>query len=60
MTKRKNWDDYYLDVTVRVSERSTCLSVKRGAILVKDKNMLEEALANNNTERMEFDTLFRR
>lgn len=34
---RKSWDKYYYDVAVRVSERSPCLSYKRGAILVKDK-----------------------
>lgn len=42
MTNRKNWDDYYLDVAIRVSERSTCLSIKRGAILVKDKIIICE------------------
>jgi dCMP deaminase len=37
MLKRKNWDSYYHDIAKRVAERSTCLSVKIGAILVQDK-----------------------
>lgn len=40
--KRKSWDLYYYDVAVRVSERSTCLSHKIGAILVKDKIIICE------------------
>lgn len=42
MSKRKGWDLYYYDVAVRVSERSTCLSHKIGAILVLDKIIICE------------------
>lgn len=39
---RKSWDSYYHDVALRVAERSTCLSRKIGAILVKDKIIICE------------------
>lgn len=42
MLKRKRWDNYYYDIAVRVSERSPCLSYKRGAILVRDKVIICE------------------
>ena len=35
--KRKNWDKYFREIAEKVAERSPCLSVKIGAILVKDK-----------------------
>lgn len=37
MTKRKDWDQFYLDIALKVAERSPCLSKKIGALLVKDK-----------------------
>lgn len=42
MKKRIGWDRYYLDIALRVAERSTCLSHKIGAILVKDKIVICE------------------
>lgn len=42
MQKRKSWDQYYLDITKQVASRSTCLSQKIGAILVKDKIIICE------------------
>lgn len=39
---RKSWDSYYHDIALRVAERSTCLSHKIGAILVKDKIIICE------------------
>ncbi len=39
---RKSWDKYYYDIALRVSERSPCLSYKRGAILVRDKIIICE------------------
>lgn len=42
MSNRKSWDQYYLDIAKRVAERSTCLSRKIGAILVKDKIVICE------------------
>jgi len=37
---RPSWDDYFMDITVRVAQRATCLRRKVGAILVKDKKIL--------------------
>ena len=42
MTKRKSWDSYYHDIAKQVAERSTCLSIKIGAILVRDKIIICE------------------
>lgn len=36
-TKRKSWDSFYLDIALKVAERSPCLSKKIGAVLVRDK-----------------------
>jgi dCMP deaminase len=38
--KRKSWDRYFLDIAQLVSERSTCLRRKVGAVLVRDKRIL--------------------
>lgn len=38
--KRPDWDDYFLKIAKLVSERSTCLRRRVGAILVKDKKIL--------------------
>lgn len=38
--KRKSWDCYFLDIARLVSERSTCLRRKVGAVLVRDKRIL--------------------
>ncbi|MBL7069639.1 MAG: cytidine/deoxycytidylate deaminase family protein [Candidatus Omnitrophica bacterium] len=38
--KRPNWDEYFFKITKLVSERSTCLRRRVGAILVKDKKIL--------------------
>jgi dCMP deaminase len=37
---RPSWDEYFMDITVRVAQRATCLRRKVGAILVKDKKIL--------------------
>ncbi len=37
---RKSWDHYFLDIAQLVSERSTCLRRKVGAVLVRDKRIL--------------------
>lgn len=39
---RKSWDQYYFDIAQAVASRSTCLSQKIGAILVKDKIVICE------------------
>lgn len=33
---RQSWDEYFLNMASAVSERSTCLRVKFGAVIVKD------------------------
>ncbi len=38
--KRLPWDKYFMKIAKMVSERSTCLRRKVGAILVKDKRIL--------------------
>ncbi|MEO0077680.1 MAG: cytidine/deoxycytidylate deaminase family protein [candidate division WOR-3 bacterium] len=37
---RKSWDHYFLDIAQLVSERSTCLRRKVGAVLVREKRIL--------------------
>lgn len=37
---RKTWDEYFIAIAKLVSERSTCLRRKVGAILVRDKRIL--------------------
>ena len=38
--ERKSWDRYFLDIAQLVSERSTCLRRKVGAVLVREKRIL--------------------
>jgi dCMP deaminase len=38
--KRPSWDEYFMKITKDVSERSTCLKRKVGAIIVKDCRVL--------------------
>ncbi len=37
---RPSWDKYFMNITEQVKLRSTCLSAKKGAILVRDKMIL--------------------
>lgn len=37
---RPNWDEYFMDIAHLVSQRSSCLRRKVGAIVVKDKRVL--------------------
>lgn len=37
---RPNWDKYFLKIAMLVSERSTCLRLKVGAVIVKNKQIL--------------------
>jgi dCMP deaminase len=40
MEKRPSWDQYFMNITRQVSQRSTCLRRTVGAILVRDKRIL--------------------
>jgi len=37
---RPSWDDYFMDITELVAQRSTCLRRHVGAILVRDKRII--------------------
>jgi len=37
---RPTWDEYFMDITRVVSERSTCLRRHVGAVIVKDRRLL--------------------
>lgn len=39
-TSRPGWDEYFLKITQDICERSTCLCMKGGAIVVKDKRII--------------------
>jgi dCMP deaminase len=38
--RRPTWDEYFMKITHLVSERSTCMRRKVGAIIVKDKRII--------------------
>ncbi|MCD6117134.1 cytidine/deoxycytidylate deaminase family protein [bacterium] len=38
--QRPSWDEYFMQITLLVAQRSTCLRRKVGAIIVKDKRIL--------------------
>lgn len=40
MSKRPDWDSYFMQIAELVSQRSTCLRRKVGAIIVKDRRVL--------------------
>jgi len=37
---RPSWDQYFIDITLLVATRATCLRRQVGALLVKDRNIL--------------------
>lgn len=40
MKMRETWDEYFMAITKRVAQRSTCIRRKVGAIIVQDKRMI--------------------
>jgi len=37
---RKSWDEYFMGMARLVADRSTCVRMKRGALIVKDRRVL--------------------
>lgn len=40
MSERLSWDQYFLNITRQVAERSTCTRAKVGAVIVRDRSIL--------------------
>ena len=40
MSERLSWDDYFLNITRQVAERSTCTRAKVGAVIVRERSIL--------------------
>ncbi len=40
ISQRPSWDEYFMNITTLVAERSTCLRRKVGAILVREKRVI--------------------
>src|SRR5688572_32664369 len=40
MSRRADWDEYFMRIAVDVSERSTCDRKHVGAVIVRDRNIL--------------------
>jgi dCMP deaminase len=38
--RRPSWEEYFMDITILVARRSTCLRRAVGAVIVKDKRVL--------------------
>lgn len=38
--ERDTWEEYFMKIALLVSSRSTCLSVPKGAVIVKDKRII--------------------
>ena len=38
--KRPSWEEYFMDISILVAKRSTCLRRAVGAVIVKDKRIL--------------------
>ncbi len=39
-TQRPDWDTYFMNIAIAVSARSNCLSAGKGAVIVKDKQIV--------------------
>jgi dCMP deaminase len=40
LDRRPSWDEYFMNISRQIAERSTCLRRKVGALLVRDKRIL--------------------
>jgi dCMP deaminase len=57
--ERPSWNDYFIDLAVLVSSRSTCLRKQHGAIIVKDKQILSTGYNGTPAKITHCDTCFR-
>ena len=39
-SQRPDWNEYFVNITKEIAKRSTCMSTKIGAIIVKDKRII--------------------
>ena len=49
---RPSWTEYFMDITHMVAKRATCLRRNVGAILVKDKRILDIRLGILNVKKL--------
>jgi len=52
---KKNWDQYFMEITEKVSERATCNRKHVGAIIVKDKRILATGFNGSISKTPECD-----
>jgi dCMP deaminase len=57
--ERPSWDDYFIDIAVLVSSRSTCLRKQHGAVIVKDRQILSTGYNGTPSKITHCDTCFR-
>ena len=57
--ERVSWDEYFVDLAVLVSSRSTCLRKQHGAIIVKDKQVLSTGYNGTPSRITHCETCFR-
>lgn len=59
INNRPSWDEYFIDLAVLVSSRSTCLRKQHGAIVVKDKQILSTGYNGTPAKISHCETCFR-
>lgn len=59
MDCRPTWDEYFIDIAVLVSSRSSCLRKQHGAIIVKDKQILSTGYNGTPSKIIHCKTCFR-
>jgi len=57
--ERPSWDNYFIDIAILVSSRSTCLRKQHGAIIVKDKQILSTGYNGTPSKITHCATCFR-
>lgn len=57
--ERPSWEEYFIDLAVLVSSRSTCLRKQHGAIIVKDKQILSTGYNGTPAKIVHCETCFR-